>query len=385
MSFLSSFTIIGRATSSWLTLDVWKRVLVKRWTISMRSHLLSPLICHSVQSCSWTIHSAALWSTWHLKYSTAPGMCSIRVDKGSKLALTGPFCCSRHGKEVDWWSFGILTHDMLTGNPPFTGNNRKVITERVLKAKLQLKKYLTPNAKDLLRQLLQRSVESRLGHGEEDAKAVKAHRFFKGVNWDDVMSRRTKPPFLPLLKSEDDFSHFDDEFTSKPAIDSPAGPLPSQSVDDVFLGFSYYGDAAWASFPIMDAVWASPAISKLPCKLWVHFEVVKSGELARALLLMLISVNYLLSGSSISIFILVLLIYVSLWNKPFISMTRYYLPWSCSEESKDIHCKSKGTNKILRFLVLYYYVKDLKLLLDVYPLPPTLSLRQGVEAPSQPT
>jgi len=150
----------------------------------------------------------------------------------------------RHGKEVDWWSFGILTHDMLTGNPPFTGNNRKVITERVLKAKLQLKKYLTPNAKDLLRQLLQRSVESRLGHGEEDAKAVKAHRFFKGVNWDDVMSRRTKPPFLPLLKSEDDFSHFDDEFTSKPAIDSPAGPLPSQSVDDVFLGFSYYGEAA---------------------------------------------------------------------------------------------------------------------------------------------
>ena len=96
----------------------------------------------------------------------------------------------------------------------------------------------------MLRQLLQRSVESRLGHGEEDAKAVKAHRFFKGVNWDDVMSRRTKPPFLPLLKSEDDFSHFDDEFTSKPAIDSPAGPLPSQSVDDVFLGFSYYGDAA---------------------------------------------------------------------------------------------------------------------------------------------
>merc|ERR1712037_776351 len=28
------------------------------------------------------------------------------------------------------------------------------------------------------------------------------------------------------------------------AIDSPAGPLPSQSVDDVFLGFSYYGEGA---------------------------------------------------------------------------------------------------------------------------------------------
>ena len=152
--------------------------------------------------------------------------------------------CSRHGKEVDWWSFGILVHDMLTGAPPFTGGNRKVITERVLKAKLQLKKYLTPNAKDLLRKLLQRTIETRLGYGDQDAKAVKGHRFFSTVRWEDVMARRSKPPFLPLLKSEDDSSHFDAEFTCQPAVDSPAGPIPSQSVDDMFLGFSYYGEGA---------------------------------------------------------------------------------------------------------------------------------------------
>lgn len=140
---------------------------------------------------------------------------------------------------MDWWSFGILTHDMLTGAPPFTGNNRKIITERVLKAKLQLKKYLTPNAKDLLRKLLTKQVESRLGYGEPDSLSVRNHKFFSSVNWDDVLARKYPPPFLPQLKSDDDFSNFDDEFTSKPAIDSPAGPLPSQSVEDVFFGFSF--------------------------------------------------------------------------------------------------------------------------------------------------
>lgn len=145
----------------------------------------------------------------------------------------------RHGPAVDWWSFGILTHDMLTGAPPFTGNNRKIITERVLKAKLQLKKYLTPNAKDLLRKLLTKQVESRLGYGELDSLSVRNHKFFSSVNWDDVLARKYPPPFLPQLKSDDDFSNFDDEFTSKPAIDSPAGPLPSQSVEDVFFGFSF--------------------------------------------------------------------------------------------------------------------------------------------------
>merc|ERR1712059_179778 len=75
---------------------------------------------------------------------------------------------SGHGKEVDWWSLGILAHDMLTGAPPFTGTNRKIITERVLKSKLQLKKYLTPNAKDLLRKLLNKQADQRRQTGQTD-------------------------------------------------------------------------------------------------------------------------------------------------------------------------------------------------------------------------
>ena len=148
---------------------------------------------------------------------------------------------SRHGKEVDWWSFGILIHDMLTGAPPFTGTNRKIITDRVIKGKLQLKKYLTPNAKDILQRLLNRNVKKRLGYGPKDAESVKNHRFFTGVDWEQVLKKSQPPPFQPSLKSEDDVSNFDDEFTSKPAVDSPPGVVPSPSVDEVFLGFSFDG------------------------------------------------------------------------------------------------------------------------------------------------
>lgn len=146
----------------------------------------------------------------------------------------------RHGKEVDWWSFGILVHDMLTGSPPFTGNNRKIVTERVLKMKLHLKKYLTPDAKDILTRLLNRKVENRLGFGEKDAELVKGHRFFSKVDWKAVIERRTVPPFKPVLGSDDDVSNFDEEFTSKPPFDSPFGSI-SDSVSEMFNGFSYNG------------------------------------------------------------------------------------------------------------------------------------------------
>jgi len=146
----------------------------------------------------------------------------------------------RHGKEVDWWSFGILMHDMLTGCPPFTGPNRKVITERVLKQKLTLKRYLTPDAKNILIKLLNRKAEKRLGYGEHDGEAIKSHPFFKSMDWTAIYERRIDPPFKPLLRSEDDFSMFDTEFTSRPPFDSPLGSV-SDSVTEMFVGFSYNG------------------------------------------------------------------------------------------------------------------------------------------------
>jgi len=146
----------------------------------------------------------------------------------------------RQGKEVDWWSLGVLIHNILTGDVLFTGSTQ-IIKKKILGYKFQPKiyPYLTSSAKDVLRKLLQGNVKDRLGHGENGAKAVKNHRFFDLVDWDDVIARKCEPPFVPQLEDENDISNFDNKFTCLPALDSPPGLLSSQSVEDIFIGFSY--------------------------------------------------------------------------------------------------------------------------------------------------
>ncbi|KAH9301500.1 hypothetical protein KI387_013083, partial [Taxus chinensis] len=56
-----------------------------------------------------------------------------------------------HDKGVDWWSVGILLYEMLTGQPPFTHNNRQKLQDKIIKDKIKLPSYLTSEAHALLK------------------------------------------------------------------------------------------------------------------------------------------------------------------------------------------------------------------------------------------
>lgn len=144
-----------------------------------------------------------------------------------------------HGKAVDWWSLGTLMYDMLTGAPPFCSDNRKKTIDKILKGKLVLPPYLTAEARDLLRKLLKRHPQSRLGGGSDDATPLKIHPFFRHINWTDLFNRQVEPPFKPCISGDEDVSQFDQRFTKETPIDSPCENFLSESVDQVFQGFTY--------------------------------------------------------------------------------------------------------------------------------------------------
>ncbi|XP_060832844.1 ribosomal protein S6 kinase beta-1-like [Bombus pascuorum] len=176
------------------------------------------------------------------------GLCKEHIEEGT---VTHTFCGtieymapeiltrSGHGKAVDWWSLGALMFDMLTGMPPFTGDDRRKTIEKILRGKLCLPLYLTPDAKDLIRKLLKRQVSQRLGSGPDDAEQIMNHNFFKHIKWQDVISRKLEPPFKPSVKSADDTSQFDEQFTTTVPVDSPVESTLSESANMIFQGFTY--------------------------------------------------------------------------------------------------------------------------------------------------
>lgn len=143
-----------------------------------------------------------------------------------------------HGLAADWWSYGVLMFEMLTGALPFQGQNRNDTMKQILKAKLGMPQFLSPEAQSLLRALFKRNPANRLGTGEQGVNELKRHPFFATIDWDCLYKRQLQPPFKPLANRVDDAFYFDTEFTMKTPKDSPGVP-PSATAHELFRGFSY--------------------------------------------------------------------------------------------------------------------------------------------------
>nr|CCC89721.1 putative serine/threonine-protein kinase [Trypanosoma congolense IL3000] len=92
---------------------------------------------------------------------------------------------------VDFWSFGILLYRMLCGRVPFSGKSMKEVFDNILYSDLRFPStvQLPSEAKDLVSRLLVKDANRRIKGPE-----VKAHAFWTGIDFNEVMQKKVKPP-----------------------------------------------------------------------------------------------------------------------------------------------------------------------------------------------
>jgi len=115
-------------------------------------------------------------------------------------------------KAVDWWSFGTLMYEMLTGLPPFYSQDVQQMYFKIMHAKLELPE-LDVETKTILTGLLERDPAKRLA----DASLIKANPYFHGLDWEKLLRKELPPPFVPPVKDKSDISMVDPAFTSEKA------------------------------------------------------------------------------------------------------------------------------------------------------------------------
>uniref|UniRef100_A0A452R0K6 Ribosomal protein S6 kinase n=1 Tax=Ursus americanus TaxID=9643 RepID=A0A452R0K6_URSAM len=164
-----------------------------------------------------------------------------------------------HTQSADWWSFGVLMFEMLTGSLPFQGKDRKETMALILKAKLGMPQFLSTEAQSLLRALFKRNPCNRLGAGIDGVEEIKRHPFFVTIDWNKLYRKEIKPPFKPAVGRPEDTFHFDPEFTARTPTDSPGVP-PSANAHHLFRGFSFVASSLVQEPSALTAV-SAPGLS----------------------------------------------------------------------------------------------------------------------------
>lgn len=114
-----------------------------------------------------------------------------------------------YGHTVDWFSFGCVLAEFISGTNPFRSEMAlNYGIERGMKSKekaidcatLEMdpifdRKRYDEDAADLCRKLLEKNEKTRLG--TNGCEEIMAHPWFRDVNWEIIITDRKKPPFVP--------------------------------------------------------------------------------------------------------------------------------------------------------------------------------------------
>ena len=117
---------------------------------------------------------------------------------------------------------------------------------------LSLPKWLGSETHSILKQLLERNVDKRLGSGKstmfqvKGVQAIKKHAFFRDIDWGLLEQKKVQPPILPNVVNSTDTTYFSEEFTTQDVgrrsrVGSSSGDGDTKKL---FARFSWVADDA---------------------------------------------------------------------------------------------------------------------------------------------
>jgi len=136
-----------------------------------------------------------------------------------------------YGKAIDWWSFGTLMYEMLTGLPPFYSQDVQQMYSKIMSAKLNIPVNISENAADLIQKLLERDPALRL----QDPEVIKKHPWFSGLDFEKLFLKQMEPPFVPPVTDTEDTKMVDPMFTSEEVHLSPQSMTEPLHFDEFTL------------------------------------------------------------------------------------------------------------------------------------------------------
>ncbi|CAG9314860.1 PKG_12 [Blepharisma stoltei] len=150
-----------------------------------------------------------------------------------------------YGISADYWCLGVMAYEFVCGMMPFGDSDEEPykIYEKILKNRLGFPPKINKSLKTLqiVEVLLDKNPAMRA-----NTEIIKNHSYFKSVNWDNILSKQIKPPYiprvpsisdeiLPAMRSKQTLSAFISQEEARDSIDVPKrGKLPDPGWDDPF-------------------------------------------------------------------------------------------------------------------------------------------------------
>lgn len=93
---------------------------------------------------------------------------------------------------ADFWAFGCVLYQFITGKTPFRAPNEYLIFQKITKLEYDFPAEFPEDARDLVSKLLVLDPLQRLG-SKRGVEEIKEHRFFASIDWNTIWTQDVPP------------------------------------------------------------------------------------------------------------------------------------------------------------------------------------------------